>query len=164
MHTKSLFSACLVGQAAIAAAQITAAESGSASSFKSLPPSPTSSGVCELHGNDWHCHATSSIHPGSASVSTVDTVSASATAKSCVPHNDHWHCPSGVSKPATPPAQTPSGTKSSGAASVATSAGAASSATSQARAGGGPAVSAGSLGVAVVASLAGAFLFGAAMV
>lgn len=40
-----------------------------------------------------------------ASLSVVvaqDTVS--ATAEACEPHGDHWHCPSGVTEPTTPPA------------------------------------------------------------
>ena len=48
-----------------------------------------------------HCHTTLT---GSA-----DTHSATG---SCEPHGDHLHCPSGVAKPTTPPAQT--GAKSTG--------------------------------------------------
>ncbi|KAG6039944.1 hypothetical protein E4U19_002239 [Claviceps sp. Clav32 group G5] len=107
MHVKSLLSICLIGQAALVVAQTSATETGSAASRSALPPSPTGSGVCEPHGDHWHCHAATSTDTGSA----VDTVSASATAASCVPHNDHWHCPSGVAKPSTPPAQTQSGAK-----------------------------------------------------
>ncbi|KAG6290694.1 hypothetical protein E4U46_001632 [Claviceps purpurea] len=107
MHVKSLLSICLIGQAALVVAQTSTTETGSAASRSALPPSPTGSGVCEPHGDHWHCHAATSTDTGSA----IDTVSASATAASCVPHNDHWHCPSGVTKPSTPPAQTQSGAK-----------------------------------------------------
>ncbi|KAG5992599.1 hypothetical protein E4U52_002680 [Claviceps spartinae] len=109
MHVKSLLSICLISQAALVVAQTSTTETGSAASRTALPPSPTGSGVCEPHGDHWHCHAATSTDTGSV----VDTVSASATAASCVPHNDHWHCPSGVSAPTTPPAQTQSGTKPS---------------------------------------------------
>ncbi|KAG5968010.1 hypothetical protein E4U58_002016 [Claviceps cyperi] len=108
MHVESLLSICLIGQAALVVAQTSMTETGSAASRSALPPSPTGSGVCEPHGDHWHCHVATSTDNGSA----VDTVSASATAASCVPHNDHWHCPSGVTKPSTPPAQTQSGVKS----------------------------------------------------
>lgn len=47
-----------------------------------------------------HCHA--------SSTSVVDNHSATG---SCEPHGDHWHCPSGVPKPTTPPAQTQTGAK-----------------------------------------------------
>ncbi|KAL1795778.1 hypothetical protein ACET3X_006002 [Alternaria dauci] len=33
-----------------------------------------------------------------------------ATASTCEPHGDHWHCPSGVAEPTTAPAETVSGT------------------------------------------------------
>ncbi|KAG6123314.1 hypothetical protein E4U13_007748 [Claviceps humidiphila] len=108
MHVKSLLSICLISQAALVVAQTSTTETGSAASRSALPPSPTGSGVCEPHGDHWHCHAATSTDTGSV----VDTVSASATAASCVPHNDHWHCPSGITKPSTPPAQTQSGAKS----------------------------------------------------
>ncbi|RII24703.1 hypothetical protein CUC08_Gglean011715 [Alternaria sp. MG1] len=33
-----------------------------------------------------------------------------ATASTCEPHGDHWHCPAGVAEPTTAPAETVSGT------------------------------------------------------
>ena len=50
-----------------------------------------------------------------------------ATASTCEPHGDHWHCPSGVAEPTGPPAAAVSGTTTtsgatSGAASAASSA------------------------------------------
>ncbi|QUC19277.1 uncharacterized protein UV8b_03518 [Ustilaginoidea virens] len=77
-----------------------ASDATSSSASMQLPPSPTGSGLCRLHGDHWHCHA--------SSTAAVDTVTASG-AGSCQPHDDHWHCPSGVSQPATPPAQTQPG-------------------------------------------------------
>lgn len=37
-----------------------------------------------------------------------DDHSHAVTAATCEPHNDHWHCPSGVAEPTTAPAQTQS--------------------------------------------------------
>jgi hypothetical protein len=37
-------------------------------------------------------------------------VSMPATA-TCEPHGDHWHCPSGVPEPTTPPSATPTGSE-----------------------------------------------------
>jgi hypothetical protein len=32
-----------------------------------------------------------------------------ALASTCSPHGDHWHCPSGVAEPASPPAASTTG-------------------------------------------------------
>ncbi|KAH7125535.1 hypothetical protein B0J11DRAFT_308600 [Dendryphion nanum] len=53
------------------------------------------------------------------SASSTHDHSHEATAATCEPHDDHWHCPSGVSRPTTPPAQS---TTRSGAQSAATTA------------------------------------------
>ncbi|OAK96531.1 hypothetical protein IQ06DRAFT_44414 [Phaeosphaeriaceae sp. SRC1lsM3a] len=88
--------------------------------------SATASGVCEPHNDHWHCPAgvpeptTPPALPvsGASSAASVMTSAAShshddeddhdhdhaASASTCEPHGDHWHCPSGVSKPTTPPA------------------------------------------------------------
>lgn len=45
-----------------------------------------------------------------AAVSTANSASASTTeATTCEPHGDHWHCPSGVAEPTTPPSATATG-------------------------------------------------------
>ncbi|KAJ4287700.1 hypothetical protein N0V90_012403 [Kalmusia sp. IMI 367209] len=45
-------------------------------------------------------------------VSTTDAVGSTtseAVATACEPHGDHWHCPSGVPEPTTPPSATATG-------------------------------------------------------
>ncbi|KAF1918261.1 hypothetical protein BDU57DRAFT_586715 [Ampelomyces quisqualis] len=81
--------------------------------------SATVSGVCEPHNDHWHCPAgvaepttppalvPSSVQSQLASITSSashDDHDNAVSASTCEPHNDHWHCPSGVSKPATPPA------------------------------------------------------------
>ncbi|KID79553.1 hypothetical protein MBR_00865, partial [Metarhizium brunneum ARSEF 3297] len=101
MQFKALISLCLLGQAV---AQATTESQPSSS--QTLPPSPTGS-ICHPHGDhsnpQGHCEPTS----------TAAVVSTQSAAGTCTPHNDHWHCPSGVSKPATPPAQTQSSASAS---------------------------------------------------
>jgi hypothetical protein len=70
-----------------------------------------------------------------------------ATASTCEPHGDHWHCPSGVAEPTTAPAQT-----------LSTASGAAASTSPAQATGAASAVSAGRQGVlAVVVGAVGAF-------
>ncbi|KAF2627000.1 hypothetical protein BU25DRAFT_66644 [Macroventuria anomochaeta] len=142
--------------------------------------SATVSGVCEPHNDHWHCPSgvaeptyapsaapavTSAI---SGSITSAPAASAShshndeddhshaVTAATCEPHNDHWHCPSGVAEPTTAPAQTRSTSRAS-TASGAGASGSASASTSQ-FAGAGSAVGASQQGfVAVVLGAVGAF-------
>ncbi|KAJ6446633.1 hypothetical protein O9K51_01406 [Purpureocillium lavendulum] len=99
MQFKSWVSLVVLGQAALAVASPQAAS-------QSLPPSPTGSGVCEPHGDHWHCHPTST--------SAHDDDHHTEATGSCEPQGDHWHCPSGVPKPTTPPAQSTTGGGSTG--------------------------------------------------
>ncbi|USP80498.1 hypothetical protein yc1106_07772 [Curvularia clavata] len=46
-----------------------------------------------------------------------------ATASTCEPHGDHWHCPSGVAEPTTPPAESASRSASGSAAAATTASG-----------------------------------------
>ncbi|KAH8706978.1 hypothetical protein GQ44DRAFT_763822 [Phaeosphaeriaceae sp. PMI808] len=82
--------------------------------------SVTASGACEPHDDHWHCPAGVpkpttppavaawiSVTSAGTIVSTssaADNHSHAASATTCEPHNDHWHCPSGVPKPSTLPA------------------------------------------------------------
>ncbi|KAH6517528.1 hypothetical protein HBI07_242610 [Parastagonospora nodorum] len=87
--------------------------------------SATQSGVCEPHNDHWHCPegvaepttppalVTPTGSAGSAITSSSshshddddhDHDHAASGGSTCSPHGDHWHCPSGVAKPTTPPA------------------------------------------------------------
>ncbi|KAK8932551.1 hypothetical protein VCV18_001091 [Metarhizium anisopliae] len=123
MQFKALISLCLLGQA-VAQATTESQPSGS----QTLPPSPTGS-ICHPHGDhlpgDFSDRTVS--HPLTSPdcmlianpqghcepTSTAAVVSTQSAAGTCTPHKDHWHCPSGVSKPATPPAQTQSSASAS---------------------------------------------------
>ncbi|KAF2250733.1 hypothetical protein BU26DRAFT_562696 [Trematosphaeria pertusa] len=88
-------------------------------------------GACEPHGDHWHCPegvpepttpppaesavettlATSTVPAESAPASITATVTEDhdheesvTVGTTCEPHGDHWHCPSGVPEPTTPPA------------------------------------------------------------
>ncbi|KAF2826479.1 hypothetical protein CC86DRAFT_406743 [Ophiobolus disseminans] len=116
--------------------------------------SATRSGVCEPHDDHWHCPsgvaqpttpppavavtlAPSSSIPAAASASASHhdddehDHSHAASATTCEPHGDHWHCPSGVAKPTTKPAasattsRAPNGTVPAPSASASTFPGAA---------------------------------------
>ncbi|KAJ4348002.1 uncharacterized protein N0V89_009374 [Didymosphaeria variabile] len=82
--------------------------------------------ACEPHEDHWHCPSgvaepttppaesaeTGASATATAAVSTAVSASASTTeaaATACEPHGDHWHCPSGVAEPTTPPAATATG-------------------------------------------------------
>ncbi|KAF1844894.1 uncharacterized protein K460DRAFT_354764 [Cucurbitaria berberidis CBS 394.84] len=74
---------------------------------------------CEPHGDHWHCPsgvAEPTAPPAVTTPTPAVTTSHShndddddehdhpATASTCEPHGDHWHCPSGVAQPTTKPA------------------------------------------------------------
>ncbi|KAK3217188.1 hypothetical protein GRF29_1g2228109 [Pseudopithomyces chartarum] len=81
--------------------------------------------ACEPHEDHWHCPAgvpepttppaaqvtgsQSSASPSATGSVVVSTTKSEAAATACEPHNDHWHCPSGVPEPTTPPAATATG-------------------------------------------------------
>ncbi|KAL5386696.1 hypothetical protein DPSP01_004060 [Paraphaeosphaeria sporulosa] len=81
--------------------------------------------ACEPHGDHWHCPSgvpeptippaaeppeTGASATAPATVSTANSANAATTeASTCEPHGDHWHCPSGVSEPITPPPATATG-------------------------------------------------------
>ncbi|KAF9701724.1 hypothetical protein EKO04_000430 [Ascochyta lentis] len=142
--------------------------------------SATASGVCEPHDDHWHCpsgvaeptfapSAASAItSAASGSITTAPSASAShshddeddhshaVTAATCEPHNDHWHCPSGVAEPTTAPAQTRSTSRASTASGAAASESASASVSQFA--GAGSVVGASQQGVmAVVLGAVGAF-------
>ncbi|OSS47758.1 hypothetical protein B5807_06705 [Epicoccum nigrum] len=137
--------------------------------------SATASDACEPHGDHWHCPsgvaeptfapsaAAAITSPVSGSITSAPAASAShshddhdeddhdhdhaATASTCEPHGDHWHCPSGVAEPTTAPSQT-----------LSTASGAAASTSPAQATGAASAVSAGRQGVlAVVVGAVGAF-------
>lgn len=157
-----------------------AASSTAAGSVDTVTASATATS-CVAHGDHWHCPPGVSKPATSPAQTQTQTQTQSGakpttteadhdhdhdhhgTDKECTPHGDHWHCPSGISAPTFPPTAVPStsAAKSSGA----TSAGAATTtAAAKALAGGRPTVSVGSVGAAIAASLAGAFLFGTMLV
>ncbi|CAO2648262.1 Nn.00g075290.m01.CDS01 [Neocucurbitaria sp. VM-36] len=74
---------------------------------------------CEAHGDHWHCPSgipEPTTPPAQTTLAPAAKASQSygddddedhdheATASTCEPHGDHWHCPSGVAEPTTPPA------------------------------------------------------------
>ncbi|KAF9731971.1 hypothetical protein PMIN06_000243 [Paraphaeosphaeria minitans] len=80
--------------------------------------------ACEPHGDRWHCPSgvnepttppaesakTGASATAPAAVSTANSASPVTTeASACEPHGDHWHCPSGVAEPTTPPPATATG-------------------------------------------------------
>lgn len=85
-----------------------------------------------------------------------DHHSHAVTAATCEPHNDHWHCPSGVAEPTTAPAQTRSASRATTVSGAGVSASA--SASPSQIAGSGAAVSTSHHGVmAIVLGAFGAF-------
>ncbi|KAL1607279.1 hypothetical protein SLS59_002242 [Nothophoma quercina] len=142
--------------------------------------SATASSVCEPHDDHWHCPsgvaeptyapsaapAITSAPAASASASASashshddddDDHSHAVTAATCEPHNDHWHCPSGVAEPTTAPAQTRSISSGASTASGAGASGSASATPAQAT-GAASAVGASQQGVlAVILGAVGAF-------
>lgn len=106
----------------------------------------------------------------SASVTTAPSVSVAhshdddedhshtVTAATCEPHDDHWHCPSGVTEPTTAPAQTRSTLNASTAGGAGASGSASASPTQFASAG--SIIAASQQGVvAVIMGAMGAFFF-----
>ncbi|GAB0138788.1 hypothetical protein EsDP_00007011 [Epichloe bromicola] len=169
-----------------------AASSTAAGSVDTVTASATAQS-CVPHDDHWHCPPGVSKPATSPAQTQTQTQSGAkptttetdhdhdhdhdhdydhdhhGTDKECTPHNDHWHCPSGISAPTFPPTAIPStsAAKSSGATSAGaanTTAAVTTTAAAKALAGGRPTVSAGSVGVAIAASLAGAFVFGTMLV
>jgi hypothetical protein len=74
--------------------------------------------TCEPHGDHWHCpsgvsepttapaliFSTAVISPTVSLEDHDHDHSHAVTATTCEPHNDHWHCPSGLAAPTTKPA------------------------------------------------------------
>lgn len=161
MQLKSL--ACLLlGQSALVAAQSATSTSTQATATcephedhwhcPSGVPQPTlnpdgSPNPKADHGDDDHDHGHDHSHDQDHDHDhDHDAASPTATTASngCTPHGDHWHCPSGVPKPTTPPpGYTPTGSAASSAASSSASVSPTSPAT-------GAAGRAGSLAFAVV--------------
>jgi hypothetical protein len=84
--------------------------------------------TCEPHGDHWHCPS-GVLEPTTAPALTFSTAAISptvfsedhdhdhshaVTATTCEPHNDHWHCPSGLAAPKTKPAPAISSTTVTG--------------------------------------------------
>ncbi|KAJ3482827.1 hypothetical protein NLG97_g7464 [Lecanicillium saksenae] len=168
MHFKSL-AYMLLGQSALVAAQSATATSTQATA------------TCEPHEDHWHCPSgvpQPTLNPDGSPNPKADhgdndhdhdhdhdhdddhdhdTASATATtaANGCTPHGDHWHCPSGVPKPTTPPPGYTAAT-STGSAKTTSSATTSTSATSTPATG--SSNKAGPLGLAVV--VGGSLLLG----
>ncbi|KAH6642242.1 hypothetical protein C7974DRAFT_97882 [Boeremia exigua] len=69
-----------------------AATTVASGSITSVPAASASASTSVSHSHDEDDHDHDHEH--------------SATAATCEPHGDHWHCPSGVAEPTTAPAQT----------------------------------------------------------
>lgn len=120
-----------------AAPAITSAASAASGSITSAPAASASASQSHDDDDDDHSHA--------------------VTAATCEPHNDHWHCPSGVAEPTTAPAQTRSISSGASTASGAGASGSASATPAQAT-GAASAVGARQQGVlAVILGAVGAF-------
>ncbi|KJZ72914.1 hypothetical protein HIM_07677 [Hirsutella minnesotensis 3608] len=76
MLFKSMIPLGLLGMAVAAPQEPTSSPATTTS--KTLPPSPTASGVCVPHEDHWHCHPTSTGSAGAAATSAGD-------------HDDHDH-------------------------------------------------------------------------
>ncbi|KAI4631358.1 hypothetical protein J4E83_002889 [Alternaria metachromatica] len=74
------------------------ATSGPASTIASTTVTVVSSGSTMITASASHSHDDEDDHDHEATAST------------CEPHGDHWHCPAGVAEPTTLPAETVSGT------------------------------------------------------
>ncbi|KAI4635834.1 uncharacterized protein J4E87_000791 [Alternaria ethzedia] len=74
------------------------ATSGPASTIASTTVTVVSSGSTMITASASHSHDDEDDHDHEATAST------------CEPHGDHWHCPAGVAEPTTAPAETVSGT------------------------------------------------------
>ncbi|OAQ96607.1 hypothetical protein LLEC1_06435 [Akanthomyces lecanii] len=55
------------------------------------------------HSHDHDTDSHSATASATASSNSTSTAAATTGPGGCTPHNDHWHCPSGVPKPTTPP-------------------------------------------------------------
>ncbi|EGX93647.1 hypothetical protein CCM_05022 [Cordyceps militaris CM01] len=106
------------------------------------------------HDHD-HDHDTTATGTASGSASASATTTVATGPNGCTPHGDHWHCPSGVAKPTTPPPGYTPPASSSGATTSRASASATPSATPVAGAAG----RVGPLGLSVV--VGGGLLLGA---
>lgn len=69
------------------------------SSFTASEPEPTST------GDHTDAPSTASDPVPSSTDSHADASSTVSASGECEPHDDHWHCPPGVSQPTTPPPQ-----------------------------------------------------------
>lgn len=177
MHFKSL-AYVLLGQSALVAAQSPTTTSKATATCEphedhwhcpagvpqpSLNPdgsvNPKAGGGDNDHDHD-HSHDNDHDHDTSATATAAATgTSTGAASTECTPHGDHWHCPSGVPKPTTPPPGYTATSKSTGSASAGSSSAGSSTPTSSPTTGSGARV--GSLGLAVV--VGGSLLVGAFM-
>lgn len=102
------------------AAEATASSTPTEVSASTTTTSEAAKTACEPHGDHWHCPS-EIAEPTTSPAATAtgedhdhenhdqdehdhEDHDHEVTATTCEPHGGHWHCPSGVAEPTTPPA------------------------------------------------------------